>query len=224
MLFALLLDSFLLCFSTHCQNCLYVAKVYFKKSLQNHIIDYKSGWKFCWLVLDIDILYSQIDNWTFCSPVLGSRHCTRAYTETADPAWRPSIPQQRYWHSTVRQGSVRFNLTEDESATCLFRSWYIINIWVYILSNHSSKCNHFQIAVVSVFRTLLLRAWQLVSVRGQLFLMHYYTFDKKNCAEQLSRGCMAFKMACVTVKMLNKLYSSEDDNLMSSSIYFNSEL
>ena len=42
-----------------------------------------------------------------CCPVLASRHCTCAYTETVDPARRPSIPQ-------VRQGSVRFNLREEE--------------------------------------------------------------------------------------------------------------
>ena len=55
-------------------------------------------------------------NWTFWCPVLVSRHCTCAYTETVDPACRPSIPQQWYWHGTVRQGSVRFNLREEESA------------------------------------------------------------------------------------------------------------
>ena len=39
---------------------------------------------------------------------------------------QPAGLQQWYWHGTVRQGSVRFNLIEDESATCLFRSCYII--------------------------------------------------------------------------------------------------
>ena len=38
---------------------------------------------------------------------MGSQHCTCAFTETVDPARRPSIPQ-------VRQGSVRFNLKEEE--------------------------------------------------------------------------------------------------------------
>ena len=52
-----------------------------------------------------------------------------ACTETVDPACRPRIPQQRYWQGTVRQGSVRFNLTEVESATCLYRSCYIIYLW-----------------------------------------------------------------------------------------------
>ena len=52
--------------------------------------------------------------------------CT--YTKTVDPACRPGIPQQWYWHSTVRLGSVRINLSEDESATCLFRSCCIINL------------------------------------------------------------------------------------------------
>ena len=49
-----------------------------------------------------------------------------AYTETVDPTCRPGIPQQLYWHGTLWQGSVRFNLSEDESATCLFRSCCII--------------------------------------------------------------------------------------------------
>ena len=30
-----------------------------------------------------------LENRAFCCPFLGSRHCTRAYTETADPACRP---------------------------------------------------------------------------------------------------------------------------------------
>ena len=30
-----------------------------------------------------------------------------------DPARQPGIPQPWYWHGTVRQGSVRFNLSEE---------------------------------------------------------------------------------------------------------------
>ena len=41
-----------------------------------------------------------------------------AYTETVDPACQPSIPQQWYWHGTVPQGSVWFNLRVKMSATC----------------------------------------------------------------------------------------------------------
>ena len=69
-------------------------------------------------------------------PVLGSRHCTCAYTETVDPACRPSIPQQWYWHGTVRQGSVRFNLIEDASATCLFQYSYIIYLCCTVYKPH----------------------------------------------------------------------------------------
>ena len=84
--------------------------------------------------VNIDKLYTQIlksllENWTFCCHVLSSRHCTSSYTETVDPACQPSITQKQYWHSSVRQGSDRFNLTEDEPATCLFRSCYIIYLW-----------------------------------------------------------------------------------------------
>ena len=56
-------------------------------------------------------LFVFLENWTFCCPVLCSRHCTCAYTETVDPTCRPSIPHKWYWHSIVRQGSARFNLT-----------------------------------------------------------------------------------------------------------------
>ena len=43
---------------------------------------------------------------------------------------RPGIPQLWYWHGTVRQGSIRFNLTEDKSATCLLLSCNIIYLWI----------------------------------------------------------------------------------------------
>ena len=56
-------------------------------------------------------------------------HCTCAYTETVDPACRPSIPQ-------VRQGSVRFNLIEDASATCLFQYSYIIYLCCTVYKPH----------------------------------------------------------------------------------------
>ena len=58
----------------------------------------------------------------FAEPVLGSRQCTRTYTETVDPACRPGIPHQWYWHGTLRQGSVRFNLREEASLSPLFPS------------------------------------------------------------------------------------------------------
>ena len=55
------------------------------------------------------------ENLFFLNPVLVSRHCTCAYTETVDPTRQPSIPQ-------VRQGSVRFNLREEEPPPPLFPS------------------------------------------------------------------------------------------------------
>ena len=55
-------------------------------------------------------LYNRIE--PFC-PVFGSRHCTRAYTAIGDPARWSGIPQPWYWHGTVRQGSFRFNLSEE---------------------------------------------------------------------------------------------------------------
>ena len=93
---------------------------------------------------DCQSISSLLENWTFCCHVLGSRHCTRAYTETVDPACRPSIPQQRYWHGTVRHGSVRFNLIEDESAPCRFRwSCYIIYLWSQQLLTFILSCAAF---------------------------------------------------------------------------------
>ena len=50
-----------------------------------------------------------------------------AYTETLDPACQPGIPQQWYWHGTVRQGSVRFNLRVKTGQ--LFLSCYILFIY-----------------------------------------------------------------------------------------------
>ena len=42
--------------------------------------------------------------------------------ETDDPARRPGIHQLWYWHGTVQQGSVRFNLREEMSPPSLFPS------------------------------------------------------------------------------------------------------
>ena len=36
-----------------------------------------------------------------------------AHILLGDPTRRPGSPQLWYWHGTVRQGSVRFNLTEE---------------------------------------------------------------------------------------------------------------
>ena len=81
------------------------------------VLNYFSSMFFDWrhrLIIypDRQSISSLLENWTFCCPVLGSRQCTSAYTETGDPARRPGIPQPWHWHSTVRQGSVRFNLKE----------------------------------------------------------------------------------------------------------------
>ena len=51
-------------------------------------------------------LFVFLENWTFCCPVLGSRHCTCAYTETVDPACRPSIPHKWYWHGLYGRGQL----------------------------------------------------------------------------------------------------------------------
>ena len=54
---------------------------------------------------------------------LGIVQYLRIYcTARGDPALRPGIPQQWYWQGTVRQGSVRFNLREEESPSTLFLS------------------------------------------------------------------------------------------------------
>ena len=49
---------------------------------------------------------------------------------------QPAGLQQWYWHGTVRQGSVRFNLIEDASATCLFQYSYIIYLCCTVYKPH----------------------------------------------------------------------------------------
>ena len=53
-----------------------------------------------------------LESWTFCCPVLDSRHCTRAYTctVTGDPARQPGISQPWY-HGTVLYGSRKLGST-----------------------------------------------------------------------------------------------------------------
>ena len=43
-------------------------------------------------------------------------------TAIGDPARWPGIPQPWYWHGTIRQGSVRFNWTEEASPPTPFLS------------------------------------------------------------------------------------------------------
>ena len=67
-----------------------------------------------WCTLySIDKLYTEIGKvflpWELnlllpCFGLLAlSRHCSRTYTETVDPACRPSIPEQWSWHGAVRE-------------------------------------------------------------------------------------------------------------------------
>ena len=57
-------------------------------------------------------LYKRIEPFSALFWAFGIVH-TIAYTAIGDPARRPGIPQPLYWHGTVRQGSVRFNLSEE---------------------------------------------------------------------------------------------------------------
>ena len=57
-------------------------------------------------------LYNRIEPFSALFLALGIV-CTRAYTAIGDPARRPGIPRPWYWHGTVRQGSVRFNFSEE---------------------------------------------------------------------------------------------------------------
>ena len=58
-----------------------------------------------------------------------------------------SIPQQGYWQGTVRQGSVRFNLTEDESYLALLLIYDIgagdFHIWRQLHFRHSIRPIYF---------------------------------------------------------------------------------
>ena len=57
-------------------------------------------------------------------------HCTCAYTETVDQARRHSIPQ-------VRQGSVRFNLREEEPPPPLFPSCCTYSMYFVVVFSQS---------------------------------------------------------------------------------------
>ena len=111
-------------------------------------------------LFSIDKLYTEIGKvflpWELnlllsCFGLLAlSRHCSRTYTETVDPACRPSIPEQWYWHGTVREcttGVRWFNWTEDASDTCLFRSCYCI-LFIYAVQ--------YSVPIYLVLFTLLL--------------------------------------------------------------------
>ena len=88
-------------------------------------------------VLNLDKLYTQMSqvfrlprelNLLLSCFGLSALH-SRIYWNSGPSLPAYSVPQQWYWHGTVRQGTVRFNLTEDASSTCLFWSCYIIYLW-----------------------------------------------------------------------------------------------
>ena len=68
------------------------------------------------------------NNLTFSFPVLCFRHCIHSYTAIGDPAHRPGFPQPWYWHGTILQGSVRFNLMEEVSPASLFLSYFTFSM------------------------------------------------------------------------------------------------
>ena len=68
-------------------------------------------------------------------PCFGLSHCTCAYTETVDPAHRPSIPQ-------VRQGSVRLNLREEEPPPPIFPSCCILILCCGLSRYYNSRDFH----------------------------------------------------------------------------------
>ena len=57
-------------------------------------------------------LYNRIEPFSALFGALGIV-LAHMYSAIGDPARRPGIPQPWYWHGTVRQGSVRFNLSEE---------------------------------------------------------------------------------------------------------------
>ena len=80
-------------------------------------------------------LYNRIEPFSAC-PVFGSQHCTRAYTAIGDPARQPGIPQPWYWHGTVRQGSVRFNLSEEATPSSpldVHTLWVVLKVMSGVL-------------------------------------------------------------------------------------------
>ena len=74
-------------------------------------------------MVKVNRLYNRIEPISVLFWALG-RHCIRAYTAIGDPAHQPGIPQPWYWHGTVRQGSVRFNLSEEVTPSFPSRCTY----------------------------------------------------------------------------------------------------
>ena len=119
-------------------------------------------------ILVAKINYNQISNiFRLCNRIeplrpcfMGSRHCTCAYTAIGDPARRPGIPQAWYWHGTIWQGSVRFNLMEEVSPPSLFLSCctysmigchqYPLQIRPYELRTHKYSYNLRKMMLVRV--------------------------------------------------------------------------
>ena len=94
-------------------------------------------------------LFVFLENWTFCYPVLGSRHCTCAYTETADPACRPSIPHKWYWQGTA--GVSRFNLKWKRYRPLPFSP---LEVHTLCLRPWPSNCFQYQLPTCIVFLTV----------------------------------------------------------------------
>ena len=89
-------------------------------------------------------------------------HITVARTKKSGsrPALQPSIPQQWYWHGTVWQGSVRFNLRVKTRQLLAFPILlYIIYLWSH--ASHNLK------QVITV-KQKLLQCWALAPLLAPL--------------------------------------------------------
>ena len=92
-----------------------------------------------YLVWTIDILYTQTGK-VFRLPwelnlLLSCFGLSALYSRIYRNSWTCPLawhPQQRYWHDTVGQGSVSFNLREEASAPSLYPSCCIIYKYLWL--------------------------------------------------------------------------------------------
>ena len=113
-------------------------------------------------------------------------------------ACRPSIHQHWLRHGTVsvRQGSVRFNLTEDDSATCLFQTCYIIYLWFRTSTWHSNR--------FSIISSEL----HIFNIYFMIVMKHTkYKRPKLKCCyrNRLYSSCSFIKLSCTKGEVLTKV-------------------
>ena len=131
-------------------------------------------------------------------------------TAIGDPARQPGIPQQWYWDGTVRQGSVGFNLSEDASATCHFRSCCIIYLCALVIGiqfNSVYDVHHYEdLRHIAIFltKTCFGRKSTICHIK------HLYKYSKfeKNVIQII---CALLCTYCTSVMRIRMNYYTDPD-------------